>query len=153
MFLYSISWGSAAKCRYKAGYGSSGRMYGIQVSTLTQNDTFTLRPRNSVGAAESCSFEIPASSMKDVAELLLSAIAETAPKSEIATGSVESLISEHGHWGEHPVWTREVWYLEVRERNTQRGYWDWVSASLESPTGRRITDALLSSTDGLGQSQ
>ncbi len=35
-------------------------------------------------------------------------------------------------WGEHPDWTREEWRLEIAERNTQLGYWDWVFHLIEA---------------------
>lgn len=151
MFLDSVSWGAAEKCRYRAGYSAGGRMWGIQLSTTTSKDTFTLRPRNSVGPAESCSFEIPAANIPDVAKMLLSAIAEIAPKSEIVPNSIESLIAEQGTWGDHPIHRRGDWIIEVASHSTQRGYWDWVAASIEQNEGE--SDALLPSTDSLGQSQ
>jgi hypothetical protein len=34
---------------------------------------------------------------------------------------------EKDAWSEHSDHTREAWRDEVREGNTQIGYWEWVS--------------------------
>lgn len=45
---------------------------------------------------------------------------------------VTELVNFFGIHGEHYKWTREEWQLEVAERNTQLGYWEWVLHSIES---------------------
>lgn len=42
------------------------------------------------------------------------------------------LVEQYGIHGECPKWTREEWRLEVAERNTQLGYWEWVLHSIEA---------------------
>lgn len=34
-------------------------------------------------------------------------------------------------WSEHPEYHRIDWRMDVAGENTQRGYWDWVDASIE----------------------
>jgi len=46
--------------------------------------------------------------------------------------NVVELVDKYGIHGECPEWTREEWRLEVTERNTQLGYWEWVLHSIES---------------------
>jgi hypothetical protein len=33
--------------------------------------------------------------------------------------------------GEHPLFSRSAWMMEVGNRDTIRGYWDWVSGQIE----------------------
>lgn len=44
----------------------------------------------------------------------------------------ESLQSKYGTWGEHPQFSEHDWREEVANRDTRRGYWDWVQAQIES---------------------
>ena len=44
---------------------------------------------------------------------------------------IQALIALYGHWGDHPEWTVDEWILEVKEKNTRRGYWAWVADSIE----------------------
>lgn len=34
-------------------------------------------------------------------------------------------------WQQHPIFSREDWISNVRDRDTQLGYWSWVSHQLE----------------------
>ncbi|MBU0564899.1 MAG: hypothetical protein KJ890_15525 [Gammaproteobacteria bacterium] len=36
-----------------------------------------------------------------------------------------------GGWGEHPLYSRNVWKEQICCNDTQRGYWDWVVVMLE----------------------
>lgn len=38
-------------------------------------------------------------------------------------------------WGEHPDHLRDDWINDVAERNTNLGYWEWVSSQIESSRG------------------
>lgn len=31
-----------------------------------------------------------------------------------------------GYWGEHPIYTVELWRYEVNNEDTRLGYWEWV---------------------------
>lgn len=44
---------------------------------------------------------------------------------------VGALISKYGAWGEHPVYLREDWQAEIKDRATNRGYWEWVASAIE----------------------
>jgi hypothetical protein len=52
---------------------------------------------------------------------------ETAPKDDDVTALMQA-----DFWGEHPIYTRSHWQLEVRQGDTQRGYWSWVEARIEA---------------------
>jgi len=40
-------------------------------------------------------------------------------------------MAEENVWGEHPEYPRGDWRYEVGQRDTNRGYWDWVRHQLE----------------------
>jgi hypothetical protein len=55
------------------------------------------------------------------------ALTETVRKNADVTALMQA-----DFWGEHPIYTRSHWQLEVRRGDTQRGYWNWVEAQIEA---------------------
>lgn len=41
------------------------------------------------------------------------------------------IYADGDYWGEHPDYPRDDWEFEVRNRETNAGYWDWVSDKVE----------------------
>jgi hypothetical protein len=39
---------------------------------------------------------------------------------------IHELISKHGEWGQHPVYTTDQWKTAVNKDLTRKAYWVWV---------------------------
>lgn len=37
-----------------------------------------------------------------------------------------------GHWKSHPIFTVEMWKVEVAADDTRLGYWEWVENQLNT---------------------
>ncbi len=52
------------------------------------------------------------------------------------------LFRQMDFWGEHPVISRAEWRDEVAAKDTQLGYWEWLSHRLEEEEQRQREDRL-----------
>ena len=115
------------------GRNGTGYCCGVSVDA-TWKDTkacnaIYLGPVNSTGdRTASCYFQVPA---EKIEELIAAIRAESNIQPVTNQNSVESLMAQYGDWGEHELYIREDWAHETASKNTQRGYWDWVSVRLE----------------------
>jgi hypothetical protein len=117
---------SAATYRGACGFGY---MCGMAFLTQPNEKTIRLEAINSSGQPTySCWMEIPIDQIELVAASLLATVKKPAENNPL---SVESLMAQYGDWGEHELYIREDWAHETASKNTQRGYWDWVSVRLE----------------------
>ena len=124
----AIRWKKHDNYNYRGANGF-GYMCGVAVLIQPSGNSLRLEAINSSGESTySCWMEIPQDQAEAVAAQIMAAVKKPAEKDSL---SVESLMVEFGNWGNHPRYGREDWMFAVASKDTQRGYWDWVSVRLE----------------------
>lgn len=54
--------------------------------------------------------------------------------------SVEEMTKLYGVWGQHPHFPSSDWLNAVANKDTRRGYWDWVRSMLVLEADRKDCD-------------
>jgi hypothetical protein len=107
------------------GRNGWGYLCGLAACLSANDQVISINPINSIDRSGRCQIDIPLERLDDVVAMLY-----RAAKKEKKPSSVELLMAEEP-WGQHSVYDREQWMLEIAMKNTQRGYWDWVQARVE----------------------